>query len=253
MNIINKEKKSLTKLLYIFVTSSFVIPIIYIILKMIFGKVPINEAGYHSLADYSLMIVECVLGLLVINIPTFLGKKFKFTVPAFLYVLYIVFLYCAIFLGEVRSFYYLIPYWDVVLHSFSSLMLGFFGFMVITVLNRDEDILFNISPVFASLCAFSFAVTIGTAWEIYEFVCDSLLGLNMQKFMLADGTSLIGHEALTDTMKDIIIDVIGALISSLVGFFAIKNNKKWLVPELIDEVLNEAPAEADTEKGDIKS
>jgi len=77
-------------------------------LKMIFGKVPINEAGYHSLADYSLMIVECVLGLLVINIPTFLGKKFKFTVPAFLYVLYIVFLYCAIFLGEVRSFYYLI-------------------------------------------------------------------------------------------------------------------------------------------------
>ena len=56
----------------------------------------------------------------------------------------------------------------------------------------------------------------------------------MQKFMLADGTMLVGREALRDTMKDIIVDSIGAFISSTVGYISIKHNKRnWLVPKLV--------------------
>ena len=142
-----------------------------------------NKAGYHSHADYVLMLVQCILGVIVMHIPSLLAKRFKFEPPVVLYTLYIIFLYCAIFLGEVRSFYYLIPHWDVILHSMSSIMTGFFGLMVVYILNRDEHLVVKLSPFFISLFAFSFSVTIGSLWEIYEFSFDGLLGLNMQKFM----------------------------------------------------------------------
>ena len=235
---------------YSIALASFILPVIYLIFKIIFGDLPQNDAGYHSDADYILMIIQCLLGAVVINVPTILGKKFKFEVPPFLYIFYIFFLYCAIFLGEVRSFYYKFKWWDSFLHGTSSLMLGFFGFMVISIINRDENTVLNLSPFFLCLFAFCFAVTVGALWEIYEFTFDGLLGLNMQKFMTADGTVLTGHAALADTMKDIITDSLGALVAVVIGYIGLKNNKKLLLVKKTESVeeqksKNAADKEAD--------
>lgn len=227
------------RIMYFLTLFSFILPIVFIIFRMIFlsDAANENEAGFHSRADYILMIVECLLGCLVINIPTLLSKKFRFEIPALLYTLYIIFLYCAIFLGEVRSFYYVIPGWDNILHTMSSMMTGFFGLMVVYILNRDEHIVVKLSPFFISMFAFSFALTIGSLWEIYEFTFDGLLGLNMQKFITADGVVLTGHDALRDTMKDIIVDTLGALTSSVIGYFAIKYEKSWFKPKLTNDTI----------------
>lgn len=224
---------------YIGVIISFIIPIVFIVLKMTFGDIGESESGYHSRADYILMLVECIVGLFAINLPSIIARKFRFELPVLLYTFFMVFLYCAIFLGEVQSFYYIIPHWDVILHAFSSIMTGFFGLMVVTVLNRDEHLVIHLSPFFVSLFAFCFAVTIGGLWEIYEFSFDGILGLNMQKFLLSDGTVLTGRAALTDTMKDIIVDTLGALLSSVIGYFSIRHNKMWFVPTLTGEICCE--------------
>lgn len=235
----------LNRILYIFVTVSFVIPIVYLIVRLIIGGTGEDGAGYHSRADYILMMVQCMLGLFVIHVPMLLAKRFRFEVPPVLYSLYIVFLYCAVFLGEVSSFYYLVPHWDTFLHCFSSLMTGFFGFMVVTILNRDENLVIRLAPFFVALFAFSFAVTIGTVWEVYEFAVDSALGLNMQKYLTVDGIFQTGREALMDTMKDIVIDVIGAFASSVVGYISLKAEKRWLVPVLTHEEKRETAAEGE--------
>ena len=193
-----------------------------------------QEAGYHSYADYVLMILQCLLGVIVLHIPSLLSRKMHFILPKALFYMYLFFLYCAIFLGEVKSFFYAVPHWDVILHAMSSLMTGFFGVMVISILNRDKHVVMRLSPFFVALFSFSFAVMLGAMWEIYEFVFDGLLGLNMQKFILADGTVLAGHEALADTMKDIIVDSIGALIASVFGYIAAKKNLTWFTPEILD-------------------
>ncbi len=231
---VRTKQEKLQLAAYVFTAVSFIVPIIYLIFKMIFGTVGENEAGYHSNADYTLMIIQCVLGLLVLNVPSLLGKKFKFEVPPFLYVYYVFFLYCSIFLGEVTSFYYKFKWWDSFLHCTSSLMVGFFGFMVITILNRNDKILLNLSPFFVCLFAFCFAVMIGALWEIYEFTFDGLLGLNMQKHTNANGVEFAGHAALADTMKDIITDAAGALIASIIGYVGLKKNPKWLIPKITE-------------------
>ena len=74
--------------------------------------------------------------------------------------------------------------------------------------------------------ALCFAVTVGVLWEIYEFSFDGLLGLNMQKFRLEDGTQLIGRAALQDTMKDLIVDVVGAATVVAWGYLHSKRNEK---------------------------
>ncbi len=229
-----KKENKFGKVLYILVTVSFIIPIVYLILRMIFGGGSQSDAGYHSDSDYLLMLMQCILGLITIHLPSILERKLRFELPSLLYTFYIIFLYCAIFLGEVRSFYYLVPQWDTVCHFCSSMMMGFFGLMVVTILNRDKHLSVSLSPFFVCLFAFCFSVALGSIWEIYEFAADGLFGMNMQKFTLADGTLLVGHAALADTMKDIIVDVLGSLLASVIGFFSIRKGKGWYIPTLTD-------------------
>ncbi|HHX72758.1 MAG TPA: hypothetical protein GX701_07535 [Clostridiales bacterium] len=226
--------KKIHKFLYFGTVVSFLIPIIYLVIRMIFGESTGlgSDAGYHSDADYLLMLFQCILGLVTIHIPSLLEKNLRFEIPGMLYGFYIVFLYGSIFLGEVRSFYYLVPHWDSIMHFLSSVMTGFFGLMVVTILNRDERVAIRLSPIFVVLFAFSFSVMIGAVWEVLEYVIDGVLGVNMQKFITADGTVLVGRAALSDTMKDIIIDILGAFLASIIGYFSIRRNLRWYIPVL---------------------
>ena len=104
-------------------------------------------------------------------------------------------------------------------------MLGAFGFTLVTILNDSEKVSVTLSPLFVCLFAFCFALAVGAVWEIYEFTGDSFFGLNMQKFRTADGTLLIGRAALSDTMKDIIIDSVGAFIVVIIGYFTLSKRK----------------------------
>lgn len=223
-----KQKKSIA-FAYWFTLVSFILPIVYLIVRIVLNDpTDFYESAHRSDADYVLMIVQCLLGIVVLHVPGMLSKRLKFDVPHRLYILYILFLYCAIFLGEVRNFYYVIPYWDVILHGFSSVMTGLFGFMVVSILNQSTRAAVHLSPFFTALFAFCFAVTVGGVWEIYEFVFDGMLGMNMQKFLLEDGTALIGRTALADTMEDILVDCAGALIASVYGFLSLKYRRGWV-------------------------
>ena len=133
-------------------------------------------------------------------VPSLIQRRWELTIPNYMFLLYYAFLFCAIFLGEVWDFYHRIPFWDLILHAFSGAMLGALGFSLVSMLNDADNIRFQLSPLFVALFAFCFALAAGTIWEIYEFVVDRILGLNMQKYMLADagvlGRGGISHCAL---------------------------------------------------------
>ena len=161
-------------------------------------------------------------------IPDFFERKFNMDIPSYLVILYLIFLYCAIFLGEVRSFYYQIPYWDMILHGFSAGMLGLLGYSVVFMLNTNKNVPLQLSPAFVCLFAFTFAISVGVIWEFYEYTFDGLWGMNMQKFMLEDGTMLVGRAALEDTMEDLMVDTAGAGIVCIINYIILKFNKNWL-------------------------
>lgn len=229
------KKEKWNKRIARYVLFSFIIPIIFLIYKIITSPslVTNNLVTTRVKSDYVLMLIQCILGIFAMILPSILSKKLKLSIPSNMYMIFIIFLYCAIFLGEVRNFYYTVPNWDTILHTFSGAMLGALGFSFISLLNKQENLHFQLTPIFVAFFSFCFAVTLGALWEIYEFSFDGLLGLNMQKFSLENGTLLIGRDALRDTMKDIIVDCIGALFMSIIGYISLKYKKGWYEKFLI--------------------
>jgi uncharacterized membrane protein YjdF len=174
------------------------------------------------------MLLQSVLGIVAMLFPGMLKRRFHFDIPSVMIVFYALFLYCGIYLGEVRNFYYNIPHWDTILHTFSGVALGALGFSIISLLNNSESITFSLSPVFVAVFAFCFALALGVLWEFYEFGMDYFLGTNMQKYALESGEQFIGQAALLDTMKDLIVDAIGAFTISVIGYISLKYEKGWL-------------------------
>ena len=211
-------------------TVLLLISVLFTIYRLITAPSSAEEAlpGQKVKIDYLLPLVQCILGLLVIRLPHWLGARLNLRISNAMLIMYIVFLYAAIYLGEVRDFYYRVPQWDSFLHCFSGMMMGALSFSCVTLLNDAQRIPMNLSPVFVALFAFSFAMTLGVIWEFYEYTVDGLMGLNMQKFRLEDGTVLMGHAALRDTMKDLFIDGCGALVTAMLGFISLKYKKGWI-------------------------
>ncbi len=179
-------------------------------------------------SDYTLMLIQCLLGLGVWSLPSLLNQRLDIRLPNSFLTMYFVFLYCAVFLGEVRNFYYTVPHWDTVLHAFSGMMLGVLGFSVVLLLNDNRSQNVHLTPAFVALFAFCFAVTLGVIWEIYEFAVDGTLGLNMQKYMLESHAPKLGRDALMDTMKDLVVDLLGAGLAAGIGFVLMKRRPDWL-------------------------
>ncbi len=177
-------------------------------------------------SDYVLMLLQCILACIITFLPSMIQRKWKIDIPNFMYILYFIFLYCAVYLGEVQNFYYLIPNWDIMLHTFSGAMLGALGFSLVGILNDEPRVHINLSPFFVAFFAFCFAVAMGAIWEIYEFTVDGLLQLNMQKYMLENGTALVGRAALMDTMEDLIVDAVGALTVTVLGYVLLRNRQR---------------------------
>ncbi len=150
------------KILAIFVLITLLASTVYAAVNLALAPSsgPVPE-GEQTKGDYSLMLMQCVLGIVVLFLPSIIGRKLKLEIPGAMYIVFIIFLYCAIYLGEVRSFYYLIPNWDTILHTFSGAMLGCLGFSIVNLLNNHDKVAMHLSPFFVALFACCFAVSLG--------------------------------------------------------------------------------------------
>jgi len=220
------NSKTIVRLVFFTLLASVACVAIQLILAPSGASFP--DHGIRVKSDYALMLLQCVMGVVVMMLPGILERKLRVVIPSGMLVAFAVFLFCGVYLGEVHYFYYKVPHWDTMLHTFSGFALGAVGFSLINILNKSESTPLSLSPAFAAVFAFCFAITIGVIWEIYEFTVDTLAGLNMQKYMLESGEMLIGRAALADTMKDLIVDALGALVISVVGYVSMKNKEGWL-------------------------
>lgn len=154
--------------------------------------------------------------------PSILEKKFGVYLPNRLQIIVTLFIFAAQFLGEMNGFYEKIPWWDTMLHTTSGVVLGLVGFLFVYLLNEKGDANVNLSPTFVVIFAFCFAITMGVFWEFFEFGADRLLGYNMQRFRLP------GEDGLLDTMEDLIVDSIGAIVACIFGWIYMKKEKDTL-------------------------
>jgi len=209
----------------------------------------------------------CVLTLILFIMPSVVQATFKVEFPTLLEIIILLFIFAAEILGEISAFYIKFPYWDTILHTLNGFLCGAIGFSLVEIMNGNKRLRFELSPLFMAVVAFCFSMTIGVAWEIFEFSMDSLYHLDMQKDTVIhsiytvtldpmkdnncvaitgiENTVINGKElglggyldiGLLDTMYDLIVNFIGAFVFSVLGYGYVKyKDTKSFVNGLIPE------------------
>jgi hypothetical protein len=178
-----------------------------------------------------MMVAQCVISIAILSVPRFLGRVTRLEIPVSIEVIFSSYMLLTVFLGEVLSLYYKLPFWDGIMHTFSGAAITALGFSLVRILNRSEPGRSEhmlIRPLLAAVFAFAFSMALSVMWEIYEFTVDALLSSNTQRYMALDGQPFVGRAALADTMKDCILNTAGAFGMSLYGYFSLKSGRGWI-------------------------
>ena len=192
----------------------------------------------------------CILTLLLLYVPSWLQVKLHIELPPPLEITILCFIFAAEILGEVNAFYVVIPGWDTMLHTINGFLAAAVGFSLVILLNENERLTFDLSPFFLALVAFCFSMTIGVLWEFFEFSMDYFFHMDMQKDTVIRNIYTVALDAtrtnkvvavkgiedvmingqslglggyldigIIDTMKDLIVNFIGAAVFSVIGYF----------------------------------
>lgn len=183
-----------------------------------------------------LAVFVSTVALILSVVPELIRKRYSITLPRSIQVFIIVFIFAALFLGEMQSFYQKFWWWDSMLHLLSGIALGFSGFLIVYILYKTGR--FSASPFLLSILAFSFALAIGTLWEIFEFSMDGLLGLDMQKSrnLCIEGVVTCDTRlGVVDTMRDLMLDAVGSLYAVTIGYLYLNNRPVNFFKRLVRE------------------
>ena len=204
----------------------------------------------------------CILTLILLLVPTFIERKIHVDLPDTLEIIIMLFIFAAEILGEIQAYYITFHYWDTMLHTINGFLWAAIGFALVDILNRSERFSIQLSPLFLAITAFCFSMTIGVLWEFFECTMDQFFFLDMQKdtvvntissvmldpaggnhpTIIRDITDVIVVTAdgaqhalglggyldigILDTMKDLFVNFIGAVIFSIIGYFYVKSRGK---------------------------
>ena len=239
-------------------TVYFVLRILVIIVMI----VQFIEGNYEN-------VFMCALTLVLFLIPIIIERKLNIKLPNTLEIIIFLFIFSAQILGEVQNFYGIFKYWDSILHTINGFLCAAIGFSMIDILNRSTKFHKMLTPAFVALVAFCFSMTVGVLWEFIEYGMDKTFNTDMQKDAIVTTVSstLLNEEGknkeevikdiekttingnyngkesvitidggfldigLNDTMKDLIVNFIGAIVFSILGLLYIKNRDEYRFAE----------------------
>ena len=224
----------------------------------------------------------CVLTLILFTMPSFVERRLHIDLPDALEIVIFLFIFAAEILGEIQEFYVLVPHWDTVLHTINGFLFAAIGFCMVNLLNSNPNTAMNLSPFYVAVAAFCFSMTIGVLWEFFEWAMDCWFRTDMQKDTVLNAISSValhpegknsaitvqgihdvilvyadgGQQALglggyldiglMDTMKDMFVNLIGAVVFSVIGYFYIKSKGKGKVAKMfIPTLVDEKPEDSD--------
>ncbi len=209
-----------------------------------------------------------ILTLVLFTVPKIIEKRLNVSIPAVLESVILIFIFSAEILGEINAFYIKIPIWDTILHTANGFLMAAIGFAMIDIFNRSERFSLKMSPFFVAFTAFCFSMTVGVLWEFFEFFMDWVFNMDMQKDWIlpainsvklnTDGLNVPVHIdvnslavngeewniggyldiGLVDTMKDLIVNFIGAVIFSIIGIVYLKQRKETGIAAALIPVVN---------------
>ena len=278
-----KEQKLMRHKIWEYMRQNKRMAVLYLVLRALVVATLILQIFNQQYENVCL----CVLTLVLLMIPPFIEVNFRIDIPDTLEVVILFFIIAAEILGEIQQFYIRFSNWDTILHTLNGFLAAAIGFSLVDLLNRNDRFKFELSPVFLAIVSFCFSMTIGVLWEFFEWSMDWFFGFDMQKdtvihsissmMLVTDGSNLPariddiqtvvvnGTElglggyldiGLMDTMEDLFVNFIGAVIFSIIGYFYVRSKGKGrfarrFIPrripkEVLDDIKKEVQEEVES-------
>ena len=227
----------------------------------------------------------CILTLVLLMLPTVIERSLKIDLPNTLEIIIMLFIFAAEILGEIQAYYTTYQGWDTMLHTLNGFLCAAIGFSLVDLFDRDEHFSLSLSPVYMAIAAFCFSMTIGVLWEFFECLMDQLFLLDMQKDAVINSISSVmldptggnnpviirgitdvivvtegGEEialglggyldvGILDTMKDLAVNFVGAVVFSFIGYFYVKSRGKGrFARRFIPKVVKVLPEDVELQK-----
>ena len=227
----------------------------------------------------------CILTLVLLMLPTVIERSLKIDLPNTLEIIIMLFIFAAEILGEIQAYYTTYQGWDTMLHTLNGFLCAAIGFSLVDLFDRDEHFSLSLSPVYMAIAAFCFSMTIGVLWEFFECLMDQLFLLDMQKDAVINSISSVmldptggnnpviirgitdvivvtegGEEialglggyldvGILDTMKDLAVNFVGAVVFSFIGYFYVKSRGKGrFARRFIPKVVEVLPEDVELQK-----
>lgn len=234
--------------------------VVYLLLRFLVILVMVRQIFLHNYWNAFL----CILVLIQFLIPYFITKKLKIELPSIFEIIILLFIFSSEVLGEIQNFYGVFKHFDTVLHTLNGFLCAAVGFSLIDLCNNNSE-KFNLSPLYLTIVAFCFSMTIGVLWEFLEYSIDKVMLSDMQKDKLVTKISSVWLNpdgknkaiivdninktiiysdsgetvieggyldlGLNDTMKDLIVNFVGAVLFSIFGYLYIINRDKYKIAE----------------------
>ena len=254
------------------------VAVVYWLLRLSVIAIMVAQFFNHNFENVFL----CVLTLVLLLMPTIMERRLKIDLPNALEIIIMLFIYAAEIMGEIHAFYTTYRGWDTMLHTMNGFLCAAIGFCLVDLFDRSEKSSLSLPPKYMAIVAFCFSMTVGVLWEFFECAMDQLLLLDMQKDTVVNTISTVmldptgGNKpqiirgitdvilvtdqgeislglggyldiGLLDTMKDLFVNFIGAVVFSIVGYFYVKGRGKGkFAKNFMPQVLEES-AEAEEE------
>ena len=224
-----RKKLNKTKMIYMITRFCMLLLFVFNVLGFIIDKDDSQKSRDLFNAAQSLMMFLCTF------VPGFIERTGKVSVPNVMSIIFILFCMAHFVVGEIGGIYVKSKVFDSILHTLSGSMITILGFSIIRLLNDSDNVDLKLSPSFVAIFVVCFSVTVGVAWEIVEFLADALTGSNMQRY--SDSVTrepFLGRMALFDTMKDLILDSIGAIVVAIISYVDLKKRKTLRLLKLLN-------------------
>lgn len=232
---------------------------VYVIFRSIAVFMLINQFIMHRWGNAFILVLTLVLFM----IPQLIERFFNIEFPNLLELIIIAFIFSSTILGELSDFYGYFKMWDTALHTLNGFLAAGVGFSLVYLLNKNTEGM-RLSPLFLAIVTFSFSMTVGVLWEFFEYSADRWMGLDMQKDRTVQqlNSVSIGTEknqvysidhiqrtviegrddagniietvieggyldiGIIDTMKDLFVNLIGAIVFSILGYLYSQHDQK---------------------------
>ena len=221
----------------------------------------------------------CVLTLVLFLLPSLIELSLRIDLPTTLEIIIFLFIFAAEILGELQAYYVRFAFWDTMLHVVNGFLCAAIGFSLIDIMNRSERFSLKLSPLYVAVAAFCFSMTIGVLWEFFEFGMDTFFHTDMQKDFVVHRISSVSLDAtksnhpviidnitdvvvngeslglggyldigLIDTMKDLLVNFVGAVVFSVIGFFHVRSRGRGRVASQFIPRVETEPQNSEADK-----